>query len=201
MNVLILEDHLFIPDYLISIFNELKLEVDFHRSVNEFEALVQLEEVDISYVICDLRLAAGISLVIPRYCFEHQIPYMVFSSFVSSALIEELLLLKVKCYVSKSSETRFLKIGLQSLISGAEFFCPIVELERGRKEIKDKAKPLLSKSEFRVFLAYSKGLPTVEVAELLNLSVNTVRNHRARAMDKNFCSFNELLLRFNYWME
>jgi DNA-binding CsgD family transcriptional regulator len=47
--------------------------------------------------------------------------------------------------------------------------------------------------------AYADGLTTNQVAEKLFLQPVTIRNHRARAIEKNGCSFQELLLRFNYW--
>lgn len=42
---------------------------------------------------------------------------------------------------------------------------------------------------------------TDEIGKLLGLQITTVRNHRARASEKNLCSFQELLERYKFWEE
>lgn len=199
MKILILDDHPLIPDFLTLKILEIysSSEVLVANSLEQAQFLLTQNQVD--RVICDLQIIRGKSLLLPEYCCINQIPFMVYSSHVNYSLIKVLKELKVNCYVSKGSKTECLVEGLKKLMANDIYYCPSVQLEAKNENGADVPKPDLSNSEYKVFKAYSLGMNTEEVANLLGLKTVTVRNHRARAMDKNLCSYTELLDRFKFW--
>ena len=112
---------------------------------------------------------------------------MVFSSYINKSLIDSLKSMKITGYVSKGSRTEDLLTGIRKLIASENYLCPEVEQEQFIKDDTDTPRPLLSKAEIRILKAYNNGLNTDEVAELLHLKPVTVRNHRARALERNLC--------------
>lgn len=201
MNVLIIDDHPAILDFLVSQVNKVAAEenLKIFTCTNLSEAQEKLKAKKIDRVICDLNLTVGMSLTIPEYCLEFKIPYLVFSSHVNNALVNELLKLNVCCYVSKGSEIEFLQKGIVNLLGNIRFFCNNVLLEKTVVINKNYPKPVLSRAEFIVIKLYAEGKKTEDISKLVNLQITTIRNHRARACEKNLCSFNELIGSFLFW--
>ncbi|MEY3824901.1 MAG: hypothetical protein RLZZ13_863 [Pseudomonadota bacterium] len=197
--LLLLDDHPGIIDYLNTI-----LKIDFGvvkliKAKTIEYAKVILEEDSVDFVICDLQIRTGKSTVIPSLCSEKNIPFMVYSSHVNYSLYMDLKSLGVKSYVSKASESEYLKMGISSLFTGDFYACPLVLSEVKEEGKSDCPRPILSEAEIRMIRAYGDGLTTNQVADRLFLQPVTIRNHRARVIERNRCSFRELLFRFNYW--
>lgn len=199
MNILILDDHPPIVEFVAIKLQELNNKLIILKANNVGEALGLLGQHEIDRVICDLQIISGKNLEIPRYCGSLQIPFMVYSSYVSYSLIKELNECNITCYVSKGSLTDHLIEGLNNLLQNSAYFCPTVLKERINFRGSDITRPNLTKSEYKVVQAFASGMSTVEVANYLSLEIVTIRNHRARASDKNSCSFTELVARFKYW--
>ncbi len=198
--VLVLDDH---PVMLEYVCNAVKMGFPESRVIKAKsieQAEIFIEEGAIQAAICDLQIKSGKSMVIPALCCDNNIPFMVYSSHVNFSLIEELAQLNVKCYVSKASDIENLNQGIINLLLNQhKYLCPVVLQESQNVGLGNFSKPKLSKSEWRVIKAYASGLNTQQVAEALFLQAVTIRNHRARAIDRNQCTFSELLLRFRYW--
>jgi DNA-binding NarL/FixJ family response regulator len=199
MNILVLDDHPSIVAFTVIKLQELNNTLTIFKANTVEQALLLLDQNNVDRVICDLQLIKGKNMVIPEYCCRKQIPYMVFSTHVNYTLIKELKEFKVTSYVSKGAETEYLIEGLSTLLKNRSYFCPEVKKEELNKNGTDIPRPKLSKSEYKVVKAFSLGMRTDEVAKHLCLEKVTIRNHRARASDKNLCSFHELVERFNYW--
>jgi len=201
MTFLLLDDHPIILEFLESQIRQIESNIEIIKSCNVEDALSILKSKQIDRIICDLQIKSGKSLVIPEYCFKYEIPYMVFSSYINKSLIDTLKSIKITGYVSKGTKTEDLIEGIRKLFASENYLCPIVEREQSIKDESDTPRPLLSRAEIRVLKAYNNGLKTDEVTNLLHLKSVTVRNHRARAMERNMCSFQELTRRFIYWEE
>jgi DNA-binding NarL/FixJ family response regulator len=199
MNILILDDHPSIVEFIAIKLQELNNNLTIFKANTVEQALPFFEENEVDRVICDLQIITGKNMIIPEYCYLKQIPYMVYSSHVNYTLIKELKEYKVTCYVSKGAKTECLIEGLRKLLMSRYYFCPEVKKEELNKNGTDMPRPKLSKSEYKVVKAFSLGMCTDEVAKHLCLEKVTIRNHRARASDKNLCSFPELVERFKYW--
>jgi DNA-binding NarL/FixJ family response regulator len=201
MTFLILDDHPIILEFLESHIRQIESNVEIIKTCSVEEALLILKSKQIDRIICDLQIKSGKSLVIPEYCCRNEIPYMVFSSYINRSLIDSLKSIKITVYVSKGSRTDDLLTGIRKLFASENYLCPLVKREQSIKDRSDTPRPLLSRAEIRVLKAYNTGLKTAEVANLLNLKSVSVRNHRARAMERNMCGFQELTRRFIFWDE
>jgi DNA-binding NarL/FixJ family response regulator len=197
--ILLLDDHPAMLDYLSMVVLENCEQLQLLKSSNIEVAESLLLNNKVDAVICDLQIKGGKSIYIPEFCFRMNIPYMVYSSHVILSLINDLKKLDVCCYVSKASEIEHLILGISSLLSRTNYYCPVVVQESISNSKLDLPRPILSRSEYRVISAFSHGLTTNQVADLLSLQPVTIRNHRARAIEKNQCSFRELILRFDFW--
>jgi DNA-binding NarL/FixJ family response regulator len=201
MTFLILDDHPIILEFLESHIRQIESNVEIIKTCSVEEALLILKSKQIDRIICDLQIKSGKSLVIPEYCCKNEIPYMVFSSYINRSLLDTLKSTKITGYVSKGTKTEDLIVGIRKLIASENYLCPLVKREQSIKDMSDTPRPLLSNAEIRVLKAYNTGLKTAEVANLLNLKSVSVRNHRARAMERNMCGFQELTRRFIFWEE
>jgi DNA-binding NarL/FixJ family response regulator len=201
MTFLLLDDHPIILEFLEYQIRQIESSIEIIKSCNVEDALSILKSKQIDRIICDLQIKSGKSLVIPDYCFKFEIPYMVFSSYINKSLLDTLRSTKITGYVSKGTKTEDLIVGIRKLIASENYLCPLVKREQSIMDISDTPRPLLSRAEIRVLKAYNNGLKTAEVANLLNLKSVSVRNHRARAMERNMCGFQELTRRFIFWDE
>lgn len=201
MTFLLLDDHPIILEFLEYQIRQIESSIEIIKSCNVEDALSILKSKQIDRIICDLQIKSGKSLVIPDYCFKFEIPYMVFSSYINKSLLDTLKSTKITGYVSKGTKTEDLVLGIRKLIASENYLCPLVKREQSIMDISDTPRPLLSRAEIRVLKAYNNGLKTAEVANLLNLKSVSVRNHRARAMERNMCGFQELTRRFIFWDE
>jgi DNA-binding NarL/FixJ family response regulator len=201
MTFLLLDDHPIILEFLEYQIRQIESSIEIIKSCNVEDALSILKSKQIDRIICDLQIKSGKSLVIPDYCFKFEIPYMVFSSYINKSLLDTLKSTKITGYVSKGTKTEDLILGIRKLIASENYLCPLVKREQSIMDISDTPRPLLSRAEIRVLKAYNNGLKTAQVANLLNLKSVSVRNHRARAMERNMCGFQELTRRFIFWDE
>jgi len=201
MTFLLLDDHPIILEFLESLIKQTESNVEIIKTCSVEDALLILKSNQIDQVICDLQIKSGKSLVIPEFCCKNEIPYMVCSSYINKSLIDSLKSMKITGYVSKGSRTDDLLTGIRKLFASENYLCPLVKREQSIKDRSDTPRPLLSRAEIRVLKAYNTGLKTAEVANLLNLKSVSVRNHRARAMERNMCGFQELTRRFIFWDE
>jgi two-component system invasion response regulator UvrY len=201
MTFLLLDDHPIILEFLESLIKQTESNVEIIKTCSVEDALLILKSNQIDRVICDLQIKSGKSLVIPEFCCKNEIPYMVCSSYINKSLIDSLKSMKITGYVSKGSRTDDLLTGIRKLFASENYLCPLVKREQSIKDRSDTPRPLLSRAEIRVLKAYNTGLKTAEVANLLNLKSVSVRNHRARAMERNMCGFQELTRRFIFWDE
>ncbi len=199
MIVLVLDDHPPIVEFLAIKLRELDGELNILQAYNVEQALQFFESNEVNRVICDLQIISGKNMAIPNHCHKMGIPFMVYSSHVNYSLIKELKSYNITCYISKGSKIDSLKEGLKNLLKNTPYFCSEVQKEQLNHSLNDVPRPKLSKSEHKIVKAYALGMNTSEVAKNLGLKEVTVRNHRARATDKNLCSFSELIAAYKYW--
>jgi DNA-binding NarL/FixJ family response regulator len=128
-------------------------------------------------------------------------PVLIFSSHVNKMLIELLERYEVPCYVSKTSGIEALKRGIQALLHGESYFCPLViQTKLSTNTFKETAPLKLTKGQIKVLNVIKQGHNRKAAAEILKISATTVDNHIAKARDINECdSQEELMRRFRFW--
>jgi len=201
MKLLLLEDHEAIRETVIRYIHEINPNIDVVEADNVEDADQAIKKTKITYAICDLELTVGCNINPIEALYRERIPYMVYSSHVNKSLIKELEAKKVRCYVSKQSDMKEFRMGLQALFNDTRHYCPIVmKTQHSNVGWEETGRLRLSKSEKKVVELLSKGQTREEVAGNLKLELTTVNNHVFRAREANNCSnVSELIRRYRFW--
>lgn len=201
MKLLLLEDHEAIRETVIRYIHEINPYIDIVEAENVYDADQAIKKTKITYAICDLELTVGCNINPIEALYRERIPYMVYSSHVNKSLIKELEAKKVRCYVSKQSDMKEFRMGLQALFNDTSHYCPIVmKTQHANVGWEETGRLKLSKSEKKVVELLSKGQTREEVAANLKLELTTINNHVFRAREANNCSnVYELIRRYHFW--
>jgi DNA-binding NarL/FixJ family response regulator len=201
MKLLLLEDHEAIRETVIRYIHEINPYIDVVEADNVEDADQAIKKTKITYAICDLELTVGCNINPIEALYRERIPYMVYSSHVNKSLIKELEAKKVRCYVSKQSDMKEFRIGLQALFNNTSHYCPIVmKTQHANVGWEETGRLKLSKSEKKVVELLCKGQTREEVAANLKLELTTINNHVFRAREANNCSnVYELIRRYHFW--
>jgi DNA-binding NarL/FixJ family response regulator len=202
MKILILDDHEVIRWVIKQKVLEIVPNAHFIECSTASEALEHLAKSSpVQYVVSDLELTEGCNLKLMEAARGLGIPVLIFSSHVNKDLIKSIELLKVPCYVSKTSGVDALKLGLQALLQGQTYYCPLVIQTTYSTETYKETRPLkLTEGQIKVLKEIQKGYSRKEVAKQLKIKTTTVANQIAKARDINDCnSQDELMRRFRFW--
>lgn len=201
MNLLLLEDHGAIRETVIRYVLEINPNMKVLETDNVEQADQVIKNTKIDYAICDLELSKGCNINPIEALYRERIPFMIYSSHVNKSIINELEAKKVRCYVSKQSDMKEFRAGLQALFNGKSHYCPIViETGKYKGDEQNTGRLKLSKSERKVVELLSKGQTREDVANNLNLELTTINNHVFRAREANGCpNVSELLRRYRFW--
>jgi DNA-binding NarL/FixJ family response regulator len=201
MNIIILDDHPLILNALAAEIKSIIPEVTIHAFQTIENTKTFLESNSANYVICDLQIASGKSIVIPELCFRLNIPLMIYSSHTNKTLFQKLNEFELKVYVSKSSSPKELKNGILALLNEKKYFCSIVS-ETIKSDDNEVIKPLkISKTQMKIMSLLSEGNTQLEVSTKMKIAERTVINHLAILRNNNNCnSTAELIHRFKFWV-
>jgi two-component system, NarL family, invasion response regulator UvrY len=199
MKILFLDDHPTIAAILSDLVKLIPIEMDIYQAYSVKSAFDILQSEPIDRVVCDLQIKTGKSLEIPEYCSRFNIPFLVFSSHLNHTLIRQLEILAMLGYVSKASSIDELKDGLLCLIENKKYYCSNVESELFKTGKEEIPKLSITPAERRVLEAMKTGKTLEELAQMLNLNITTIQNHKARISDRNNCKINEVLIRYLFW--
>ncbi len=202
MNILILDDHeairLVIKQQVLEIIPTAKFfEYSTVRGALEHFS----ERLPVDFVVSDLELTEGCNLSLIESSRTNIKPVLIFSSHVNKVLIQKLEKEGVDCYVSKTSGVDALKRGLQALLHGESYYCPLVNQTKLSKASYKETDPLtLTVGQIKVLREIQKGHNRKETAQRLKVTATTVANQIAKARDINNCnSQEELMRRFRFW--
>lgn len=202
MKILILDDH----EAIRMVIKQQLLEIVPTAEIYEYSAIKdalahfsQLQPVD--FVVSDLELTQGCNLSLMETARSYGKPLMIFSSHVNKVLIHKLESKKVKCYVSKKSGVDALKLGLQALLHGKSYYCPVVIQTKQSSISFIETEPLqLTNAQIKVLKTIQQGYKRKEAANILKLSATTIDNQIAKARAVNNCDTqDELMRRFRFW--
>ena len=112
MNIIILDDHPLILNALRTEIKSILPEANIKTFTTINDTRVYITTQSVNYVICDLQIVSGKSILIPELCFRQNIPYMVYSSHTNKTIYQKLNEFGLKVYVSKSSSPKELKSGI-----------------------------------------------------------------------------------------
>jgi len=202
MNVLIIDDHEMILMVLSNMVLELLPNARVFKCKTKEDAKKFFLDINkIDFAICDLQLTNGCSTEIPELFARNNIPVMIYSSHTNRSIINEIIDLGVKVFVSKTASLVEARKGLNAVIDNTTYFCSLVTKTM---ECSESSKPafklVLTKSQKLVLDILSQGFNREECARRLNLKITTVNNHIAHARELNDCyNLEELLRRYRIW--
>ena len=202
MKILILDDH----EAIRFVVKQYVLDVLPNAEIFEYatipEALEHFSQrLPVDCVISDLELTEGCNPSLMETARTNAKPVLIFSSHVNKMLIELFERYEVPCYVSKTPGIEALKRGIQALLHGESYFCPLViQTKLSTSTYKETAPLKLTKGQIKVLNVIKQGHNRKSAAEILKISATTVDNHIAKARDINECdSQEELMRRFRFW--
>ena len=202
MKILILDDH----EAMRLAIKQQALEIiptaEFFEYTNVREALQHFSDrLPVDFVVSDLELTEGCNLSLVESSRTNLKPVLICSSHVNKVLINKLDDKGVKCYVSKTSGIDALKRGLQALLHGESYYCPLVNQTKLSTASYKETDPLtLTVGQIKVLREIQKGYNRKETAQRLKVTATTVANQIAKARDINNCdSQDELMRRFRFW--
>lgn len=126
-------------------------------------------------VITDLSMPGmgGIELVKRLLLKWPKLKVVIFSIYQNPYLVNRVIELGAKGYISKSSETQVILDGLKAIIRGDVFISSDINMQTELSGSMNK----LSAREFDIFKCISEGLGTKQASEKLFLSEKTIANN------------------------
>lgn len=198
MKILVLEDHAAIRDTIKRFIYEINPSADVieHGCVHS----VMESKEHFNYAICDLELDKGCNTDVINRLTSYLIPVMIYSTHVNKVLTNTLNSKFIYSYVSKMSSISALQKGIEALLTGRNFTCPIVNATmNSNNDYLATDKLVLTQAQIRLLTIINNGFTREEAAEKLKNSITTVNNHIARARAINGCrSLEELLRRYRF---
>jgi DNA-binding NarL/FixJ family response regulator len=199
MKILVLDDHAAIRETIKRFVFEINPTADVIEHGCVHSALESKEHFD--FAICDLELDKGCNTVVINRLTSDLTPVMIYSTHVNKVLTDTLNSKVIFSYVSKMSSISALQNGIEALLTGGNFTCPIVNATmKSNNDYLVTDKLVLTQAQKRLLAMINKGFTREETAEKLKNSITTVNNHIARARVVNECrSLHELLRRYRFW--
>lgn len=168
------------------------------------EAIRKVEELQPDILVLDISLPLLNGLEVARQLSKRcpEVKIIILSMHDSEELVLETLRAGVKGYVVKRSAPEQLVSAIRAVSLGKTFFSPeIAETIKERivrqfpqTETKIPQTPVLTERETQVLQLVAEGHCNHEIAKLLQISIKTVENHRAKIMEKmNFKNITDLI--------
>ncbi len=194
VSVLLAEDHTIVRQGLAKLLEaEPRIQV-IGEARNGREAVTKVEELKPDVVIMDIAmpLLNGIEATRQIKKKRPQTKVIILSMHSHDRFISELFTLGASGYLLKDSSGPDIIHAIESAIEGDTYLSPsisrkVIEDYVSLKKTKSSREELYSKlsnREREVFQMIAEGRSTKEIAEVLFVSVSTVKSHRANIMEK-----------------
>ena len=203
IKVLLVEDHTIVRKGLSSI-----LEQDFGIEVtgeadNGREALKKADELSPDVVVLDISLPLLNGLEVCRQLNRQHpnIHILMLTMYESDELVFQSLQAGAKGYLLKKAAPDELISAIYAVKQGKSFFSPEISkmliermVDQGESKENLTQPPALTKREREVLQLVAEGYSSREIGNMLNISVKTAENHRAKIMHKlNLNNITELI--------
>ncbi|EKD30710.1 MAG: TRAP-type C4-dicarboxylate transporter, periplasmic solute-binding protein [uncultured bacterium] len=165
------------------------------------EAVKKVEELLPKILILDISLPLLNGLEVARQLIKRcpEIKIIVLSMYDTEELVFETLHAGVKGYIVKKSAPEQLISAIRSVSLGKSFFSPEIAEIIGTRMIEKfpdelPQTPSITEREIQILQLVAEGHSNREMAKILQISIKTVENHRAKIMEKlNFKNITDLI--------
>lgn len=192
IRVLLVDDHALVRLGLKTLIND-RLEMEaVGEASSTAEALRQVELLHPDVVLMDIRMPGGGGIDATRQVVAHypKTRVVILTSFADDELVMRAIQAGAVGYILKEADNQELLRAIAAAARGEALLDPattsrlIAQMrEMGRKAEQDAFREL-SEREVSVLAELSRGKTNAEIAQVLNLSEKTVRNHVSVILDK-----------------
>jgi len=200
--ILIVDDHNITRRGIYeTIFDNIK-DIDIIECDCEASAIEKIQKNKfINLIVTDLQLTqTGKSFNIPKLANKLNIPFIIFSAFENKIFIEESLKNNALGYIAKRSGSECLIEGINKAFQGEKYICKISTDSLEKENLYWNPKPLiLSPTENFIIESYDHGMSTEMILKKFKFSENTLRTHRRNILNKNMCTFEQVIYSYNEW--
>jgi len=203
MNILLADDHTIIMDGLKSMISKLLPEAVIAQ-VNDMDAvLAYLAHTEVQLMICDINMpgANHFGIVKMIKAVQPQVKLLMLSAYSPELYAQRYMQEGADAYLGKNVATSEIEQTVTALLKGAGTdVMPGSELPAALQATAAMPLTTLSNRELEVAQLLISGNGILEIANLLQLHVNTVSTYKARIFEKmNISSIPELVAMFrNY---
>lgn len=201
MKILIVDDHPLVRHGLKQMLKgELPCEQILEAADGEC-ALALLRETPVDLVILDINLPdqSGLDVIKQLRIINSVVPVLVLSMHLEGSIAMRAVRLGADGYVSKESPPEVLIQAIKRLRSGGKHFSSELMYQLLKASSNRETAALhdrLSDREYQVLCLLARGKPIASIAELLELSPNTISTYRTRILDKLNIQTNADLTRY-----
>ena len=204
INILLADDHIIILDALKSLISTLLPEVNVTRASDMDTVLVCLKQQEIQLVICDINMpgANHFGIVKMIKSIKPETKLLILSAYSPALYAQRYLQEGADAYLSKNADTSEIRNTIINLLQEASGIGSAREkgLLADPHAVDTSPLKILSNRELEVAQLLIEGNGILEIANLLQIHVNTVSTYKARVFEKvNITSIPELVAIFrNY---
>lgn len=193
-NILIVEDHALTRFALATSIKDESFVENVYEAENAKQAYKILEEKDVEIVLMDLGLPVidGVSASYEIKKKYPEIKIIVITSHSEEKEVENCLAAGISAYCSKDIKPEKLSDLIQDVLNGAMWFDPAVSNYVMKKAVGasvtkhegEKNKYNLTTKELRVLSLLADGNSNIEIANKMNISINTTKVHMCAILQK-----------------
>ena len=194
ISIFLVDDHQVVRDGLISMLAGFP---DFHisgQAASGESLLADINGIKADVLILDIELPgiSGVELCQKVLSQRPDIRILILSMYTGEDFIFKAIAEGARGYLPKNTTRDELAEAIRAVAAGKEFFSPVIS-QIMMKSFINKAKSTrneeknheeLSKREIEVLRMLAEGIPNVEIAERLYISIRTVESHKSHIMSK-----------------
>jgi len=189
MNIIVVDDHEIVREGMVKILSH-QADIKVTASVSSVNDLFEkLKEVEADLIILDISLPgkSGLDTIKDIKLMYNDIKILMFSIFPDEKFAIRAIKMGADGYINKNSSTAEILLAVRKIIKGGKYLkSELVDelLINPEKAGSPNPAELLSDREFEVLRLIAEGLKAGQIAEKLNLSVNTIASYKARIQEK-----------------
>ncbi|MBK7029128.1 MAG: response regulator transcription factor [Bacteroidales bacterium] len=194
ISIILTDDHQVVRDGLKSMLSEYR-DIQILGTADSGAALMELlSHMKADVLVLDIELPdiSGLDLcqkVLSKY---PAIRILILSMYTGEEFIFKALAEGAKGYLPKNTTREELAEAIRALAEGKEFFSPLINEimlksyinQAKSKRVEEKELADLSKRETEILRMMAEGIPNIEIADRLFISIRTVESHKSHIMQK-----------------
>jgi DNA-binding NarL/FixJ family response regulator len=194
ISIILTDDHQVVRDGLKSMLSEYK-DIMISGQADSGTALMELlNHVNADVVILDIELPdiSGLELCRKVLTAYPGIRILILSMYTGEEFIFKALAEGAKGYLPKNTNREELAEAIRALAEGKEFYSPLINEimlrsyinQAKSKRVEENDHEELSKRETEILKMIAEGIPNIEIADRLFISIRTVESHKSHIMQK-----------------